>query len=175
MLANATERERTALPHSTPFAMLPATVLPQCVVQPRLGVWLRGGLILGGCSLGLVLLVAVWLSPSLRGLGTHQQLGLPPCSLRVWAGMRCPSCGMTTAWAYMVRGRVVESFHSNCGGALLALLAILLAPWMFLSGVRGTWFGGVPHEWTFAWCAVGIMLVTLVDWGVRIYNGQIFQ
>jgi len=38
-----------------------------------------------------------------RGHGTHQQLGLPPCTFYVIFQRPCPACGMTTSWAWLLR------------------------------------------------------------------------
>jgi hypothetical protein len=129
-------------------------------------------LIVGGLIPVGLLLTAAWLRPNAAGLGTHQQLGLPPCTMRVVAGIRCPSCGMTTSWSHMMRGQVLQSFAANSGGALLALAAAVGGPWAMVSGVRGRWWGGMPNEWMFAGISVAIMVVTLIDWGVRLYLEQ---
>lgn len=126
-------------------------------------------LVVGGMVPIALLAIAAMLSPSPRGLGTHQQLGLPPCSLRVLAGLRCPSCGMTTSWSHMMHGQVIESFRANSGGALLALVAAVAGPWAVASGVRGKLIGPMPNEWLVAGLSLGIMAITLVDWGVRLY------
>lgn len=68
-------------------------------------------------------IVARFLTPDPRGLGTHQQLGLPPCSMRVLFDLPCPSCGMTTSWSLFSRGNFNESIQTNTGGFLLACLA----------------------------------------------------
>ena len=56
-------------------------------------------------AIGLLLPLgaAVRLQPAREGLGTHQQLGLPPCTFRVLFDRPCPSCGMSTSWAHLVR------------------------------------------------------------------------
>lgn len=72
------------------------------------------------------LVVARLLTPDPRGLGTHQQLGLPPCSMRLLFGIPCPSCGMTTSWSYFSRGDFQLSVFTNFAGFLLACLAILM-------------------------------------------------
>jgi len=41
-----------------------------------------------GSTLLLLLGVAVWLLPDPRGIGTHKQLGLPPCSVPQIYGIR---------------------------------------------------------------------------------------
>ena len=69
--------------------------------------------------------VARFLTPDPRGLGTHQQLGLPPCSMRMLFDIPCPSCGMTTSWSLFSRGNFVGSIETNTGGFLLASLATL--------------------------------------------------
>ena len=98
-------------------------------------------------------------------------MGLPPCTFLVLFGHRCPSCGMTTAWAHLGRGQVVAAFGANVGGALLGLLAMAAEPWLILSAVRGRWLGWVPNADVFAWVLTGIVVVTLIDWGVRMLAG----
>lgn len=68
-------------------------------------------------------IVARFLTPDPRGLGTHQQLGLPPCSMRVLFDLPCPGCGMTTSWSLFSRGNFNASIETNTGGFLLACLA----------------------------------------------------
>lgn len=127
-------------------------------------------LLLAAAGGGLValLVTAALLVPSTRGYGTHRQLGLPPCSFQVLFGMRCPSCGMTTSWAYLVRGHVVQSLEANSGGALLAIAALVLGPWSLVSGVRGRWLWRPLDERLAIVIVVTILVVTLVDWGVRL-------
>lgn len=122
----------------------------------------------GAVLLSLLALAAV-LEPDPRGLGTHERLGLPPCTFRQLTGYRCPSCGMTTSWAQLVRGRIVDAFRDNAGGALLGLVSMLLAPWSLISGGRGRWlWGRIEPRAVFAavWLWVA---VTLIDWGVRFF------
>jgi hypothetical protein len=75
----------------------------------------------GALVLAAPLFVATQLHASADGLGTHQQLGLPPCSALLWWGVRCPACGMTTSWAHLVRGDLLASIQVNPGGAMLGL------------------------------------------------------
>ncbi|MFN3188964.1 MAG: DUF2752 domain-containing protein [Aureliella sp.] len=90
--------------------------------------WLRTTCALTAIVLTGTLLTARVLRPSPNGLGTHQQLGLPPCTSIVLWDLPCPACGMTTSWAHMVRGQVLEAFYANAGGALLSIIALVCIP-----------------------------------------------
>jgi len=63
-----------------------------------------GGLML--CGLGLCALV----QPDPSGIGTHRQLGLPPCLICLATGReRCPSCGLTTGISHLIRGHWAQA------------------------------------------------------------------
>jgi hypothetical protein len=70
-----------------------------------------------------VLIVAARLEPDARGMGTHTQLGLPPCGWVVAFGKPCFTCGMTTAFARAARGDAPGAFRAQPMGALLAVAA----------------------------------------------------
>ena len=131
----------------------------------RLVVALAGGLLL------VPVAIALCLPPSPSGLGTHQQLGLPPCTLLDWYGIRCPSCGMTTAWCCLVRGQIVPALRANVGGALLGLAAAIGGPWLVVSGVCSRWVGGFPRDGWIIAAATLILTLTLVQWTVRLSLG----
>ncbi len=122
-----------------------------------------------GFSLGLItlLVIALQLTPNPRGFGTHRQLGLPECSFKTLFQVPCPSCGMTTSWSHMVRGRVISSFRANAGGAALAITAIVVGPWFLISGVRGRWAIEPPSEVWVVCYALGIVAVIIGEWVLR--------
>jgi hypothetical protein len=124
----------------------------------------------GGVLVAL-LLTAARLTPSYEGLGTHRQLGLPPCTVLDWFGIRCPSCGMTTSWAHMVRGHVLAAMKANAGGALLALAAAVCGPRLVGSGLRGRWLIRPPAEALVLSTGLTIIVVTLVQWVLRLSLG----
>ena len=128
-------------------------------------------LIVSAVGLLALLGVAAALEPDPRGYGTHQRFGLPPCTFRVLFGRRCPTCGMTTAWACLVRGQLSGALRANVGGTLLAALAAVGAPWLLGSALRGRWLGWTPTDTVLAWLAVAVALITLVDWGLRLWVG----
>ena len=86
-------------------------------------------------------------------------------------GHRCPACGMTTAWAHLVRGQLVGAFRANVGGALLGILDLVAVPWLLASAWRRRWIGLVPNATALAWVIGSIMVVTLIDWAVRLAMG----
>ncbi len=124
-----------------------------------------------GATLVALLTTAARLTPSSAGLGTHQQLGLPPCTVVDWFGIRCPSCGMTTSWAHMVRGQMVAALRANAGGAMLAIVAAICGPWLVGSGVRGRWLMKRPAEEVVLAIGLTIIVVTLVQWTLRLSLG----
>ena len=63
------------------------------------------------------------------------QLGMRPCSFLRMTGRLCPTCGMTTSFAWLVRGRIDRSWQANPAGCVLALLAVPLSVWLVLSAV----------------------------------------
>jgi hypothetical protein len=81
-------------------------------------------------AIGLACLALLIVSATLRadeaGYGTHTQLGLPPCQLKVQMDMPCPSCGMTTAFALAADGRLISAVATQPFGALLALLTAMV-------------------------------------------------
>ena len=136
-----------------------------------LRVWQRLVLVGAGAILVGLLATAACLNPNRRGYGTHQGLGLPPCTIVQWYGMRCPSCGMTTSWAHMTRGQVVQAMQANSGGALLAIIAAMVGPWMLTSGLIGRWLGGPPRESLTIGVGLAVVVTTLIDWSWRLYGG----
>jgi hypothetical protein len=116
-----------------------------------------------------LLAIAVYLRPSERGYGTHQQLGLPPCSFRQLFGSRCPSCGMTTAWSNTVRGQLIEAVRANSAGTALCVAALICTPVLLASGIRGRWVVTPPNERTLALAATFFVVITLVDWAIRLW------
>lgn len=99
-------------------------------------------LIGGGVALAAaaVLGAAAWLEPSPAGLGTHEQLFLPPCSWIVLMDLPCPTCGMSTAFAHAADGNLVAAFVAQpMGGAaaIVAAIALLAGAHTAATGWRG--------------------------------------
>jgi len=71
-----------------------------------------------------VLAGAACIEPQPSGVGSHTQLNLPACGFLQRNSYPCPTCGMTTAVAYLVRGRLIMAFITQPAGALAGLLCL---------------------------------------------------
>ena len=80
-----------------------------------------------GGAAAAVLLIARALAPDPAGVGTHEQLGLPPCGFHQLTGLPCPTCGLTTSFAHMARGQVTAALHAHwLGPPLFVLTAVIV-------------------------------------------------
>jgi hypothetical protein len=67
----------------------------------------------------LVIAIAMWLTPSEKGYGTHTQLGLGGCTMMTLTGWPCPMCGMTTTFTLMAHLRPIDAFFTQPFGVVL--------------------------------------------------------
>ena len=129
-----------------------------------------GRLLVAAVSLavGAALITARQLEPDPRGYGTHEQLGWAPCWFNRYVGRPCPACGMTTAWAYAVRGRIREAVTANAGGAAACGLAVLAGPWLVVSAARGRWLWIRPTLRLGLGMGTALAVLTVLDWTRRL-------
>jgi len=148
----AISKRRPAMRPAAGGLAMPWRTLLMVIPLAALGVW---GLLLG-------------LSPSPARLGTHVQLGLAPCPTLAATGRPCPTCGMTTAAAWLARGRVAEAASANMAALPLFGLVILAAAWAGACAVRGrlVWFENWDRPLEL-W-AVGSFLIAAATWLVRV-------
>lgn len=149
----ATLRQPTARPAASTTALAPAT---------------RGLMVSAGCVLAGMLAIGAWLTPDPSGRGTHQQLGLPPCTFSLMVGRPCPSCGMTTSWTYLMHAQPWAALQANIGGVLLALPALLAVPWLLLSAALGRDLTRRPGEMIWLLGTLAIASITLGQWTWRM-------
>jgi hypothetical protein len=128
----------------------------------------RCGLMIFAVALAGVLGIARWLTPDDRGFGTHEQLGLPPCAFRALVGIPCPSCGMTTSFAYAVRGRLLSAAWTNPGGCLLAIGATGMIPWCLASAAVGRTIGVRSPERAAIIVVLIVLGISLLGWAARL-------
>jgi len=118
-----------------------------------------------------LLLTAYQLSPNGKEMGTHQQLKLPPCGFLVITGFPCPTCGMTTAYAYTVRGQFIHAMRAQFAGFIMALATSLVGLLSFAGLLTGrrldvNWYRINP---THAVWWMGALLV--LSWAAKIIIG----
>jgi hypothetical protein len=146
-----------------------AIAAPVQADRPRASLRIRGAALFAPCA--AVLCVAVWLTPSSAGYGTHQQLGLPPCSFLSRTGYPCPSCGLTSSFAAMAHGRLAEALRDHPFGPVLVLAVAAVG----LCGLAELASG---HDVVLrvlrpgAWWAVVATAGLLAGWGIKIAMGM---
>ncbi len=133
----------------------------------------RWALALAALGMVGVLGVARWLEPDPRGFGTHTQLGLAPCAFALVTGHRCPTCGMTTSFAWFTRGRFDRSWWANPAGSLLAPTCVALVPWLLAGAARGRPLGFRSLEQPLIGLVVATMALCLVSWIIRLILGRV--
>lgn len=143
--------------------MHPRTQAP----MPRSTQRVLWGLILA-CACA-VLALSRWLSPHPAGIGTHEQLGLPPCGFYAWLGLPCPACGLTTAFAHLARGELMASIAAQPLGVPLFALSVALVPLSAGGLVRGASLGGYLERIHASRWAVFFMLSVLLVWLLRLW------
>lgn len=90
---------------------------------PRVGWAGRVLAALIGVSCLTVLIIAARLQPSPMGMATHRDMGFDDCQFLKRTNLPCPSCGMTTSFAWYARGNVLASFYVQPMGLVLAVLS----------------------------------------------------
>lgn len=138
----------------------------QSAVTVRLwaALFLAGSLVLLG--------IAAWLKPDPRGFGTHQQLvGQGPCGMLVLTGLPCPTCGMTTAFAYTVRGQWLRAILAQPAGFVFALATAGLAGFSGAALLRGRWPRTrlIPRDPQRVF--LGLLILLLGAWAFKIVFG----
>src|SRR2546423_11463950 len=124
-------------------------------------------LISGACL--AVLLVAARLNPDPAGESTHTQLGMNGCQFLAQTGLPCPSCGMTTSFAWFVRGNLLASLYVQPMGTVLAALAALTFWAALYCGLSGKSPAPIMRQIP-ARSYVG----PLLGWGVAAWGWKIF-
>ena len=118
--------------------------------------------------LGVALVVTLVLvtDPDPRGFGTHEQLGMQPCSWPLVYGMPCPTCGVTTAASLVVHLRPVEALALQPFGAVL-MIAVLV---FVVAALRFSWRGQSLVAriafWPWAWIFLGATVLLLVSYAI---------
>jgi hypothetical protein len=122
--ARVVEAQRTA-----------AGLRPSGVARRGSAHWVLLGIAAGGWA--ALALGRFHLVPDPSGVGTHEQLGLPPCLPMRLFGIPCPGCGLTTSVTWLARGAPLESLAAQPLGFAIGLAALGGLPWALWRHVRG--------------------------------------
>lgn len=150
-------------PRNSWSRMIDAADFPRFSPANRLLVGLLGLGILG------LLVLANRLEPDKRGFGTHEQLGLTPCSFHRWTGRLCPTCGATTAWAHLLDGDWTAAVRSNLAATLAAVLAVIATPWLLMSAAWNRWLMAKPSPRGLLVIGTTLAIVAVLDWVGRVW------
>lgn len=155
--------------HSSFVELTPPAVYSRCDTSPLDLFWPRvAGL---GISLAClaVLILAAWLSPNPAGVGSHTRLGLQPCQFLARTGLPCPSCGMTTSFAWFVRGHVLNSLYVQPMGAVLAALTCCCVWAGLYVAATGRRIYSLLGRVSSRYYVVPLMAWALVAWAWKIF------
>jgi hypothetical protein len=145
-------------------------------VIPVLSGWVRAALLAIALGLVAVFGIAAFLKPydaagrPLR-MGTHLQIGLPPCTFQQMTGVPCPSCGMTTSFALLVHGDVGNSLRANAVGTLLAVFCLAFIPWSLACVLCRRPFFIRAFDRAVTWVVVIFLVLVLLRWVIVLGLG----
>jgi ABC-type glucose/galactose transport system permease subunit len=124
-------------------------------------------LVVAGLCLALMVIASA-LKPNPSGMGTHTALGLQACGFYQRTGLPCPTCGMTTSFAWFARGNIGASLYVQPMGTLLATLTVAgfwTCLYIALTGRAVYRMGRIAPEYLF-W---PLLLGGLIAWAWKIF------
>jgi hypothetical protein len=152
----------TSMSASVPIIFTPS------IESQRLSIGARMMLLgLSLASLG-VLILAHHLTPSPRGIGTHQQMGFQSCEFLQRTHLPCPTCGMTTSFSYFARGNWIASFYIQPMGFLLALACAGVFWGSLHMALTGAPLHRLLRQVRMVRCIVILMGFAIAAWGWKI-------
>lgn len=119
-------------------------------------------------TIAAVAMTARVIAPDARGVGTHTQLGLPPCPLLALTGLPCPACGLTTCFAHLVRGEFAAAWQCHAFGVVLFGAALAAFPYCVWAAVRKRAFFETLARMHVAWICGVFACAALAQWAARV-------
>ena len=145
------------------------TIYSPRIPHVHLSIFARSLALLISLACLAVLLCAASITPDPSGMGTHTQLNMPPCLFAAQTGIPCPTCGMTTSFAWFARGNLLASFYVQPMGTVLAILAVIT----FWMGIYIALTGRAAHRLV-KFIPGKYLVVPLVSWGIAAWAWKIF-
>ena len=115
----------------------------------------------------VLLLAAVVLDPDSRGIGTHEQLGLPECGFVQMFGGPCPSCGFTTTFTLAAHLRPIDALVNQPFGFFLFCLSVLGAVALPVVIVKNVSLMSMTDRWPWWRIGLGLLSGWLICWGYK--------
>ncbi len=116
-----------------------------------------------------VLIVAARLTPNASGVSTHTGLGMNDCQFLARTGLPCPSCGMTTSFAWFVRGNLLASIYVQPMGMAFAAAATITFWVTLYIGVTGKPVGRLMRMIPARYYVAPLLAWALLAWGWKIF------
>ncbi|MCS7300882.1 MAG: DUF2752 domain-containing protein [Fimbriimonadales bacterium] len=113
--------------------------------------------------------LGLYLTPDARGHGTHQQLGLPPCTVYYLTGRPCPSCGLTTSVSAILHGQFALAWRANPTGFLIVGAAVAVALHSLIALIRGYALRIEPRRFNLV--LIGLLTLWLLHGLIRFALG----
>jgi hypothetical protein len=117
---------------------------------------------------GAVLALSRLLVPAAEGLGTHMQLGLPPCGFLALFSLPCPACGLTTSFAHLARFSLLASLRAHPLGFPLFLAVLVLWIRSLRGVVAGDALARILEHPQLGRAALLLCFALLAVWTVRL-------
>lgn len=142
-------------------------------VRRGLPIWMRLLLLMLTSLWVAVFITAALLNPytedgTARTMETHMQLGMPMCTFKEMTGLPCPSCGMTTSFALLIHGDVLNSLRANFAGTALATLGLFYVPWSLVSAWKGRFLFIHSLETTLFKLSIAFIVLLFGRWGIAL-------
>jgi hypothetical protein len=118
-----------------------------------------------------ILITAFRLPPIPTGIGTHTGLHMQDCAWLYRIGIPCPSCGMTTSFAWFVRGNIVASFYVQPFGFVLALITTIVFWVAIYAAISGKPVTQLLHRLPakYTWGAILVLAMSAWAWKIFIH------
>ena len=152
-----------SLDQAVPIIYTPS--VERAVVSPG-GRLLALGIALAAVSL---LVMAVTLKPSPSGIGTHRAMGFAACEFERTTRLPCPTCGMTTSFAWFVRGNWLASFYVQPMGFAVALFAGTIFWAGVYIAITGRPIQRLSRQLPMVWVVSVSMGFAIAAWGWKIF------
>lgn len=127
-----------------------------------------------GVFLGCVAVLgaSAWLTPAAAGHGTHEGLGLPPCTWAQTFDKPCMTCGMTTAFAYAADGDLLDSVRTQPFGFLLSVLTASTAWGALHVALTGSMLGRAAQRVLNGRSLWGALALLLAAWAYKFVTWE---